>query len=277
MSTATKAPVFFISHGGPTLLENEEKPGRFYDWFGSLIQKKLAPKAIVIITAHWQPQEEDTILVDASEKPKLIYDFFNFPQRFYQQTWDQSGSPELAHRVVGLLEKAGIRASERQYGHDHGVWVPLKRAMTSCSTIPIVAVSTFLDDHLAPHVKLGEALESLRDENMVIIGSGSAVHNLEGWKTFGDRPSPDYVFEFDKLMETLATKYTGKERVEKALGLDQHAHYRDCHPTAEHLVPFFVSLGAAGQDRGVKLVEDYYARLSWSCYGFGLPEDIQIN
>ncbi|KAG1578741.1 hypothetical protein G6F48_011695 [Rhizopus delemar] len=249
MSTATKAPVFFISHGGPTLLENEEKPGRFYDWFGSLIQKRLAPKAIVIITAHWQPQEEETIL----------------------------GSPALAHRVVGLLEKAGIRASERQYGNDHGVWVPLKRAMTSCSTIPIVAVSTFLDDHLAPHVKVGEALESLRDENIVIIGSGSAVHNLEGWRTFGEKPSPDYVFEFDKLMETFATKYTGKERVEKALGLDQHAHYRDCHPTAEHLVPFFVSLGAAGQDRGVKLVEDYYARLSWSCYGFGLPEDIQIN
>ncbi|EIE89068.1 hypothetical protein RO3G_13779 [Rhizopus delemar RA 99-880] len=159
MSTATKAPVFFISHG-----ENEEKPGRFYDWFGSLIQKRLAPKAIVIITAHWQPQEEETIL----------------------------GSPALAHRVVGLLEKAGIRASERQYGNDHGVWVPLKRAMTSCSTIPIVAVSTFLDDHLAPHVKVGEALESLRDENIVIIGSGSAVHNLEGWRTFGEKPSPDY-------------------------------------------------------------------------------------
>lgn len=269
---STKAPVFFISHGGPNLLENQEKPGQFYDWFGSFV-KNYSPKAIVIITAHWQPQQEDKILVDVSQKPKLIYDFFNFPERFYQQTWDQQGSPELGRRVVDLLEKAGINASEKEYGNDHGVWVPLKRAMDSCADIPIVAVSTFLDDTLAPHVKLGEALESLRNENIVIIGSGSAVHNLEGWRTFGDKPSPAYVAEFDKLLEKYATEYIGKERVDNALGLDSLEHYRDCHPTAEHLVPYFVSLGAAGDDQGVKLIEAYYARLSWASYAFGLPKD----
>ncbi|KAI9277805.1 aromatic ring-opening dioxygenase LigB subunit [Sporodiniella umbellata] len=269
---STKAPVFFISHGGPTLLEDTEKPGMFYDWFGSYL-KNYAPKAIVIISAHWQPQEEKKILVDSSKKPKLIYDFYGFPQRFYDVTWDQQGSPELARRVVGLLHKAGLGASEIEYGHDHGIWTPMKRAMNSCADIPIVGVSTYHDDALAPHVAVGEALASLRDENIIIIGTGTAVHNLTNWRTYGDKPSPSYVREFDKVMESCATEFTGDERKEKAISFDKLDYYRDCHPTAEHLVPFHVAVGAAGQDKGVKLMEDFYARLSWGSYGFGLPED----
>lgn len=138
-----KAPVFFISHGGkwlfkrktftsdslchlgPNLLEDKEKPGEFYNWFGRYL-KQLKPSAIVVISAHWQGQGKNGIFgkchlgceegswcmidlskltVDTSEKPELIYDFYNFPQRYYEQTWDHQGSPLVAEKVIGLLKQ----------------------------------------------------------------------------------------------------------------------------------------------------------------------------
>ncbi|KAI8087015.1 aromatic ring-opening dioxygenase LigB subunit [Gilbertella persicaria] len=221
------------------------------------------------MSAHWQAEGENTIYVDASKSPKLIYDFYNFPQRFYEQTWDQQGSPALADKVIHLLKEAGIHAEQKEYGNDHGVWVPLKRAMSSNKYIPIIEISTFYHEDLSLHVKVGEALSSLREEDVLIIGSGSAVHNLQGWRDYGDKLSPDYVVDFDKRMESIATHSKGKERIEAAVKLDQHPHYRDCHPTAEHLVPFHTALGAAGDDQGTKLLEHYTARLSWGSYIFG--------
>ncbi|KAI7895066.1 Extradiol ring-cleavage dioxygenase, class III enzyme, subunit B [Mucor mucedo] len=150
-SLATKTPVFFVSHGGPNLLENQAKPGDFYSWFGQYLKNELKPKAIVIISAHWQGEGPDGIFVDVSEKPKLIYDFYNFPKHYYEEKWDHQGSPA-----------SGLKASGQKYGNDHGVWVPLKRAMRSNPHIPIVEVSTFSHEDMDMHVKLGEALAPLR-------------------------------------------------------------------------------------------------------------------
>ncbi|KAI9498988.1 Extradiol ring-cleavage dioxygenase, class III enzyme, subunit B [Zychaea mexicana] len=268
-----RAPVFFISHGGPNLLEDKEKPGDFYTWFGKYLKKELKPKAIVLISAHWQGTGKNGIYVDNSEKPKLIYDFYNFPQRYYEQTWDQQGSPELAEKVIGLLKKSGINASGQRYGADHGLWVPMKRAMKSNKDIPIIEISTFGHEDMAMHTKMGEALAPLRDEGVVIIGSGSAVHNLRLLWSNMDKPSPQFVVDFDKDMEKIAVGSTGQARKEAANQLSQHGAFRQCHPTAEHLVPFHVALGAAGSDAGVKLLEDYIATLAWGSYGFGLSKD----
>ncbi|KAI7868801.1 Extradiol ring-cleavage dioxygenase, class III enzyme, subunit B [Spinellus fusiger] len=158
----TKTPVFFISHGGPNLLERNDKPGEFYNWFGKYIQETIKPKAIVVISAHWQGQGRLGISVDSSETPKLIYDFYNFPERYYKETWDHTGSPELAGRVVNLLKQSGIHARSEENGNDHGVWVPLKRAMRSTGGLPIVEVSTFSHENMPLHIKLGEALAPLR-------------------------------------------------------------------------------------------------------------------
>lgn len=115
-----------------------------------------------------------------------------------------------------------------------------------------------------------------RDENIVIIGSGSAVHNLRGLWSFAGKPTPKFVVDFETSMNKIATQYNGEERVTKGNELENHPHYRDCHPTAEHLMPFHVALGAAGTDSGKRLLEDYFATLAWGSYGFGLPEDIQL-
>lgn len=100
--------------------------------------------------------------MDTSEKPQLIYDFYNFPQRYYEETWDHQGSPLVAEQVIGLLNKAGMQATGTRYGIDHGVWVPLKRAMRSNTEIPIVEVSTFGHEDMEMHTKMGEALAPLR-------------------------------------------------------------------------------------------------------------------
>ncbi|KAI8968310.1 Extradiol ring-cleavage dioxygenase, class III enzyme, subunit B [Mycotypha africana] len=115
-----------------------------------------------------------------------------------------------------------------------------------------------------------------REEGIVIIGSGSAVHNLRTLWQHADSPSPPFVALFDNEMTKVATNFTAEERNEKACRLNQHQAFRLCHPTAEHLVPFHVALGAAGNDQGKKLLEDYFSTLSWSSFGFGLPDDIEL-
>ncbi|CAO3634477.1 unnamed protein product [Cunninghamella blakesleeana] len=275
VSKITKQPVFFVSHGGPSLLDDNGKLADFFTWFGSnLIKKQLQPKAIVVISAHWSGRNND-IYVDTSEKPKLIYDFYGFPKKYYEVTWDHKGSPEVAQQVVDLLNKSNIKATGVQYGNDHGVYCFLKKGMESNKDIPIIEVSTLGNESLEQHIKVGEALAPLREENILIIGSGTAVHNLRDLSG-AHKKSPDYVFEFDKSMEKIATESTGDERQQLSVQLDKHKSFRLAHPTAEHLVPFQVALGAAGNDKGIKMLEDYISTLSWSCYAFGLPEDIKV-
>ncbi|KAG1445084.1 hypothetical protein G6F55_012089 [Rhizopus delemar] len=217
-----RTPVFYISHGGPNLLEDVEKPGTFYSWFGNYVKEILKPKAIVIISAHWQGEGKCGVKVETYEKPKLIYDFYGFPKRYYEHTWDHQGSPE-----------AGFEARGEKNGNDHGVWVPLKRAMESNRDIPIVEVSTLGHENMAMHTKVGEALEPLRDEGVLIVGSGSAVHNLRELWTTANKPSPKFVLDFDRELDTVACQLTGEERKKKANELNQHSDFRRCHPTAE--------------------------------------------
>jgi len=272
MSISTRQPVFYISHGGPSLLENVKKPGDFFSWFGNYLKTELKPKAIVIISAHWQGKGRNGIFVDTSKKPNLIYDFYGFPKHFYKTTWDHQGSPEVATRVIELLNQNGIKAQGVEYGNDHGVWVALKRAMNSNRDIPIVEVSTFEHEDMELHSNMGKVLSPLRDEGVVIIGSGSAVHNLRLWRTYPEgQPSPQFVIDFDNEMEMIATKLKGDERLKAANKLNEHRDFRKCHPTAEHLVPYHVALGAAGTDPGVKLLHGCYSSLSWGSYGFGMP------
>ncbi|KAI8059874.1 Extradiol ring-cleavage dioxygenase, class III enzyme, subunit B [Gongronella butleri] len=275
MTTHARQPTFFLSHGGPTLLESKDKVGDFYTWFGQLLQSTLKPKAIVIVSAHWQGNGRNGIAVDTSKKPSLIYDFYGFPKHYYNQTWDHRGEPEVAAKVIDLLNKSGIDAQGEERGFDHGVWVPLKRAMPSIADIPIVAMSTFDHEDMSMHVKLGQALAPLRDENVVIIGSGAAIHNLRDMWAGMDKPSPSFVANFDKALDEIALN-SGEERKKASESLKSHPDLRRCHPTAEHLVPFHVAVGASGDDKGTKLLNETISTLGWGSYAFGLPEEIAL-
>ncbi|KAI8580698.1 hypothetical protein K450DRAFT_198306 [Umbelopsis ramanniana AG] len=275
--SATRLPTYFISHGGPNLLDDKDKPGKFYDWFGKTIREKIKPKAVVIVSAHWQG-DGNGVYVEATEGPlKLIYDFYGFPPQYYKQTWNGTGLPSLANKVAELLKQKGIPATLTKRGIDHGVWVPLKRALSDFD-IPLVQVSTFEHEDMASHVKLGEALQPLRshpqqienrrDEGVLIIGSGAAEHNLRDMWQHINRPSPSYIKSFDKNLEDSVLKYTGEQRKAEVCKLNKDPAFRKCHPTAEHLVPLHVAVGAAGDDKAVKILDDFFSTIGWSSFEF---------
>ena len=142
--------------------------------------------------------------------------------------------------------------------------------------IPIVEVSTFGHEDLALHTKLGQALAPLRDENVLIIGSGSAVHNLPQMGQFINKPTPTFVSEFDNALTNIAVGSTGQERVQLANHLDQNKYYRNAHPDAFHLVPYHVAIGAAGESQGKQLLQDYFSSLSFTSFAFGLPDNTSL-
>ncbi|ORX60251.1 extradiol ring-cleavage dioxygenase [Hesseltinella vesiculosa] len=272
-----RQPAFFISHGGPNLLEDNGKPGSFYTSFGNLLKNTLKPKAIVIVSAHWQGQGRNGIFVETSAKPELIYDFYGFPKHYYEETWDNRGDPQVATHVIDLLNKAGIHAEGQKRGIDHGVWVPLKRAMKSVADIPIVAISTFDHEDMVMHVKLGKALAHLRDENIVVIGSGTSVHNLRELFSSMGKPSPSFVNRFESSLDNIALKHVGEERNQLSETLAKHPDFRRAHPTAEHLMPFHIALGAAQDDKAVKILDDAMSTIAWGTYAFGLPDNEYIK
>lgn len=254
-------PAIFLSHGAPDL---PIRQGAATDFLRSLHQQFPQPKAILVISAHWQ---SDPSMVSAAPHPKTIHDFSGFPQALYQLSYPAPGSPTLADRVVALLKQAGITCDTHpSRGLDHGAWTLLILAYPAAD-IPIAQLS--LRYHRAPlhHWQLGQALEPLRQEGVLIVGSGSATHNLYAFDQRYDAPPPLWVQQFDQWLA---------EAIEQG---DWNAlmHYRDLapyaqenHPTEEHLLPLFVALGAGGTNaQGMQLHRSFnYGAFSMAAYAF---------
>ncbi|KAJ1672891.1 hypothetical protein EV182_006283, partial [Spiromyces aspiralis] len=200
----SRMPVLFLSHGGPNLLSDEEYPldrgvGKGLREIGTYI-RNLKPRAILIASAHWQAEPE-VIHVNQQQITPLIYDFYGFPDEYYSQTFNHVGSPELARQVVETLGRDGIMARAVNRGMDHGAWVVLKKAGLENAGFPIVEMSIFRSDDMQRHIDLGRALASLREQGVLIIGSGMAVHNLRDM--WGISQVPDYVPAFDKHLDEI--------------------------------------------------------------------------
>jgi 4,5-DOPA dioxygenase extradiol len=206
--------------------------------------------------------------VSLAQHPKTIYDFSGFPEQLYQLSYPAPGAPDLANRVVTLLTQAGIPCQTHpSRGLDHGAWTPLLVAYPDAD-IPVTQLSIQYYRDPLYHWKLGQALESLRHEGVLIIGSGSATHNLYAFGTDYNAPPPDWVQQFDEwLAKTIA-----QDDWETLLHYRQLAPYaKENHPTEEHLLPLFVALGAGGQNsKGIQLHHSYtYSVFSMAAYAFG--------
>lgn len=241
---------------------------------GREITQKVKPDGIVVFSAHWQGERLNTIEVNVSEQEPLLYDFYGFPKHYYMEKFPNKGSPELAQKVLGYLKDAGIQTMESERGLDHGVFVPFKVMFSpeeNPLTIPIVQVSLFDDDtDAAAHIKLGRAVEKLRDENIQIIMSGMAVHNLRDmWLALSSRQTLPYAINFDAALKEAAEAAPGKERDNAMEALLKRPDSRKAHPTFEHLVPVHVAVGAAGTDRGKQIWTLAEGSMSWSQYRFG--------
>ncbi|GFQ02082.1 4 5-dopa dioxygenase extradiol [Phtheirospermum japonicum] len=257
---------FYISHGSPTLSIDDTLPARGF--LKTFRQKVLPekPKAILIISGHWETSEP---AVNAVSGPsETIHDFYGFPDEMYGLRYPAPGSPELAHKVKQLLQKSGFGSVgvDKKRGLDHGAWVPLM-LMYPAADIPVCQLSVQTHRDAAHHYRLGKALAPLKDEGVLIIGSGAATHNL--WKNdphCGDSVAA-WAHEFDSWIgEALA-----EGRYEDVNDYEAKApHARLAHPRPDHFYPLHVAMGAAGENTRGELVHHSwsYGALSYASYKF---------
>jgi 4,5-DOPA dioxygenase extradiol len=255
---SVRAPSFFVSHGAPTL-PFENVPAR--DFLRGLFASREKPKAVLMASAHW---ESEAPAVSTAEHPATIHDFWGFPPELSKIVYAAPGAPEIARRAGGLLRDAGFETSEEpDQGLDHGAWVPLSLALDDAD-VPVFQLS--IQPHLGPahHLAVGRALAALREDGVAIFGSGSATHNLRklAWNRHGD--VAPWARDFD---EWFASRVAVGD-IEALLDYRANApHAAEAHPTEEHLLPFFVALGAGGEGKRIHASFTHGA-LSMAAYEF---------
>lgn len=259
-----RLPTLFISHGSPALVI-EESPAR--DFLQGFAAELGRPRAIVIASAHFMTSRP-AVVVD--ERPGIIYDFGGFAPELRRMVYPAPGDPLVAIKTAGLLQSAGFApAVVKDRGYDHGTWVPLMLLYPDAD-IPVVQLSVQPELSPAHHLMVGRALASLREENILVIGSGSATHNLQEF-FHGDRDPDatvlDWVVAFDDWLAEKATAGAVDDLVDyRALA----PHARDNHPSEEHILPLHVALGAAGDGARGRRVHASHRRgvLSMATYVF---------
>ncbi len=232
-------PSLFISHGSPMLALQPGASGPALERLAGALPR---PKAIVVMSAHWESHE---LLVSSSPAPETWHDFGGFPRELFAVQYPAPGNPALAQQIVELLAADDLQASlDNQRPFDHGTWVPLS-LMYPAADIPVVQVS--LPSHMGPalQTRIGQALASLRTEGVLLIGSGSITHNLGelDWRAGPESIEP-WAREFrDWVVDKLSTQD------EAALhDYRQQAPYAvRSHPSDEHLLPLYFARGAGGQ------------------------------
>ncbi|HVC61748.1 MAG TPA: class III extradiol ring-cleavage dioxygenase [Acetobacteraceae bacterium] len=255
-------PALFISHGSP-MLALEPSPARGF--LAGLAATMPRPTAILVASAHWETAQP---AVSAAAVNDTIHDFYGFPPALFAMRYPAPGDPELARRIVGTLRDAGLDASsDPARGLDHGAWVPLT-LMYPAHDIPVLQVS--LQTPLGPehHLRLGRALEALRRDEVLVIGSGSFTHNLGRLRrTAPDTPPPPDVVAFADWMHAALRE----NRTDDLMAWRSKAPYAAAqHPTDEHLLPLFVAMGAAGENaRATRLhASTTYGALRMDAYAF---------
>ena len=242
---------------------------------GKEITTQVKPAAIIVFSAHWQADRPNTIEVNFSEEEPLLYDYYGFPRHYYLEKFPNKGSVKLAQKVVDVLGEHGIKTEKTERGLDHGVFVPFKVMFAPESnpvTVPIVQVSLFDDDTDAEaHIKLGRAVEKLREENILIICSGMSVHNIRHMMMMGrgSKQVMPYSVAFDEAMKVAAETKPGEQRDDNMVGLLERQDARQAHPTFEHLLPIHIAVGAAGSDQGKQLWTLQETSMGWAQYRFG--------
>jgi len=222
------------------------------------------PQAIVVVSAHWEAAKAT---VNAGTAPPMLFDYAGFPDHTYRLSYPAPGLPSLAGRIGKLLQAAGIDCeSTETRGFDHGVFVPFLLAYPEAQ-IPIVQLSLRRDLDPAAHIAMGRALAPLRDEGVLIVGSGMSYHNLGAMRVGGGGAAASE--RFDAWL-TQAVEHADITRRDDLLIDWEHApHAHDCHPRSEHLVPLFVVAGAAAGDLGHRSYADRVGEHAVSAFQFG--------
>lgn len=248
----TRMPTYFISHGGGPWPWMEDMRKGF-----AALEKSLAampgelpetPKAILMISGHW---EADKARVMHAANPPMVYDYFGFPQHTYDVVYPAPGAPEIAERAKALLEEAGIDATlDETQGYDHGTFVPAY-IMYPEAQVPVFQVSLLKGYDPEAHFAIGRALAPLRDEGVLIVGSGLSYHNLRNFGPQAEVPSK----AFDAWLNDALDLDAGA-RTEALIRWEDAPYARVCHAEEDHLVPLFAALGAAEDGKATRVYHE---------------------
>lgn len=239
-------PVVFVPHGGgPMPLLGDINHRELTHFMQSLAADLPRPTAIVVITAHW---EEEQVSISNSPAPDMMYDYYGFPPESYEFSYPAPGNPALAKHIQQLLQQQNIDARlDNQRAYDHGTFVPLM-LIYPAADIPVVQLSLLASLDPAAHIAIGKALAPLREQGVLIVGSGMSFHNMRAF--FSNDPAVRGKSEtFDHwLTETLtADTLTNAQREQNLSQWAVAPQGRFCHPREEHLLPLHVCFGAALQ------------------------------
>lgn len=261
-------PTLFIPHGGgPCFFMDYEPPdtwskmARFLRELASTLPQR--PRAILVISGHWA---ENPVTVNNAAQPSMLFDYYGFPKHTYELKYPAPGDPQLASHVRELLEQAHIPSAEdAQRGYDHGVFVPLMLVFPEAD-IPIVQLSLRSDLDPEAHYALGQALAPLREEGVLILGSGMSFHNMRGYRNPRFGPISD---TFDAWLGA-AVEAEPERRHQALVDWVKAPAAELSHPpgASEHLVPLFVAAGAAHAGRGRRIFSDRVLETTVSAFRF---------
>jgi aromatic ring-opening dioxygenase catalytic subunit (LigB family) len=264
-----RLPTYFVSHGGGPWPWMKGDLGHEYDRLEASFrdvprQLGVTPAAVLIVSGHWETRE---FTVMAHPNPPMLYDYGGFPEHTYHVRYPAPGSPELARRVQSLLLDAGITAGlDDTRGYDHGAFVPMAVIFPEAD-VPVVQLS--LKGGLDPgaHWRAGAAIGPLRDEGVLIVGSGMSYHNLRRMGPSARVPSQ----QFDDWLHESLIDAAPAQRRDSLMGWTAAPAARDAHPHEEHLIPLMVAVGAAEEDRATRVYHDenLLGGLVVSSYRFG--------
>ena len=274
MTRSTRLPTYFIPHGGGPcfFIKPEDMPPGMpkHVWHpmeaylrGISAAVGRRPKAVLVISAHWMTPRPT---LGSATSHSLLFDYYGFPDYTYQLTYPAPGSPDVAARAAELLAYAGIASDmDDERGIDHGVFVPFKLIYPDAD-VPIVPMSLQQNLDSADHIAIGKALAPLRDEDVLIVGSGMSFHNMRT-AMMGTHDTESALF--DDWLNDAATNANPDNRNQALEQWAQAPGGRASHPQEEHLIPLMVAAGAAGADVGRRSFSDLMGGKQLSGFTFG--------
>ncbi len=239
-----RAQIVYFSHGGgPLPILGDPSHKAMVEFMVALPGLLRRPEVILVISAHWE-ERNPTLL--GAERPVMFYDYYGFPPQAYEIQYPAPGSPALAQRIGAMLRAAGLDPRiDGQRGFDHGLFIPLK-LMYPRADIPAFQLSLLRGLDPAAHIALGKALRGLKEQAVLVIGSGFSYHNLRAF--FGrdaEAPDPDNDAFQDWVIETCSGQHDQSEREKRLIRWEHAPSARYCHPREEHLLPVHVCVGMA--------------------------------
>jgi aromatic ring-opening dioxygenase catalytic subunit (LigB family) len=266
---ATRLPVFFISHGGGPWPWMKEQLGGAYDQLEAALARMPAdlgetPRAMLMLSAHW---EEPEFTVQTHPNPPMLYDYGGFPEFTYHIRYAAPGAPDVARRVRELLAAAGLASREdAARGFDHGMFAPMA-VMYPAADVPVLQLSLKRGLDPLDHLALGRALAPLRDEGILIVGSGLSYHNLRAFGPGARAPSA----AFDGWLESTLAIADAAKRSRTLAAWETAPAARLAHPREEHLLPLMVAVGAAESETATRIYHerDFFGGITVSSFRLG--------